>query len=186
MPEPLTFHGTGRTAEGLRMTRVVLTDNTFDSLDVENEVLRPLGCEIVVSKKIPPPEELARLVAEADHVLTQFAPLNASIIGAMRRAKVIVRYGVGVDNVDLDAARARGIPVCNVPDYCMDEVADHTLALILAATRQVVASCEAVRAGKWGLPVPVEAMKALRDLTVGVVGLGRIGREVAARLRASK
>src|SRR5438067_9035436 len=107
------------------MSKVVVTDYTFDSLDIETEVLRPLGCEVVASKRIPPPDELARLVADADHVVTQFAPVDAAVIGAMRKAKVIVRYGVGVDNVDLDAARARGIPVCNVPDYCMDEVADH-------------------------------------------------------------
>src|SRR5207245_6753465 len=98
-----------------------------------------------------PPAELARLVADADHVLTQFAPLDAGVIGAMRRAKVIVRYGVGVDNVDLEAARVRGIAVCNVPDYCTDEVADHTLALLLATTRRVVVNGNRVRAGGWGL-----------------------------------
>ncbi len=166
------------------MSKVVVTDYPFPSLDLETAILQPLGCELVARKPVTPPEELAPLVADADCVLTVFAPVTEHVIGAMRRARVIVRYGVGVDNVDLDAARARGIPVCNVPDYCMDEVADHTLALILAVTRQVVANCEAVRGGTWGLPVPVEAMKALRDLTVGVVGLGRIGREVAARLRA--
>ncbi len=168
------------------MSRVVVTDYTFDSLDVERGILDPLGCEIVASKKIPPPEELARLVADADHVITQFAPVNAGVIGAMRRAKVIVRYGVGVDNVDLDAARARGIPVCNVPDYCTDEVADHTLALLLATTRQVVVNGNHVRGGAWGLAVPLAAMKALRDLTVGVVGFGRIGREVVRRLHGFK
>src|SRR5262245_43283007 len=152
------------------MITVAVTDYTFENLDVETGILRPLGCDVVASKRIPPPEELARLVADADHVITQFAPVNAGVIAAMRKAKVIVRYGVGVDNVDLEAARARGIPVCNVPDYCMDEVADHTLALLLAATRQVVANCSKVRAGGWGLAVPLPAMKALADLTVGVVG----------------
>jgi D-3-phosphoglycerate dehydrogenase len=168
------------------MIKVAVTDYTFDSLDVEAGILRPLGCEIAASTRIAPPEELARLVADAEHVLTQFAPVDAGVIAAMRKAKVIVRYGVGVDNVDLEAARARGIPVCNVPDYCMDEVADHTLALILAATRQVVAHWDRVRGGSWGLAVPIPAMKALCDLTVGVIGFGRIGREVVRRLRAFK
>ena len=94
-----------------------------------------------------------------------------------------MRYGIGVDNVDLAAARAKGIPVCNVPDYCIDEVADHTLAFILATTRQVVTNSNAVKGGKWGLATPLDQMKALRDLAVGVVGFGRIGREVVARLR---
>ena len=91
-----------------------------------------------------------------------------------------------MDNVDLEAARARGIPVCNVPDYCIDEVADHTLALILALTRQVVPTCIHLRGGQWSLPAPLESMHALKSLTVGVVGFGRIGREVAGRLRAFK
>ncbi|MDA0591545.1 MAG: C-terminal binding protein, partial [Planctomycetota bacterium] len=104
----------------------------------------------------------------------------------MQRAKVIVRYGIGVDNVDLEAARARGIPVCNVPDYCIDEVADHTLAFILGTTRQVVPNTLHVRDGKWGLATPLDQLRTLRDQTVGIVGFGRIGREVAARLAPFK
>jgi D-3-phosphoglycerate dehydrogenase len=165
--------------------KVVVTDYTFDSLDTENAVLTPLG-HTVVGRRCKTPEELTELVADADAVLTQFAPVNAAVIAAMSRAKVIVRYGIGVDNVDLEAAKARGIPVCNIPDYCIDEVADHTLALILALTRQVVPTCTHLRGGKWSLPVPLETMHALKSLTVGVVGFGRIGREVANRLRAFK
>jgi D-3-phosphoglycerate dehydrogenase / 2-oxoglutarate reductase len=168
------------------MTKVVFTDYSFDSLDIETGILQPLGCEIVACKRITGPEDLARLVADADHVITQFAPVNAEVIAAMRNTKVIARYGVGVDNIDLEAARAKGIPVCNVPDYCMDEVADHTIALLLATTRQVVGHCNRVRSGQWGLAVPLAAMKALCDLTVGVVGFGRIGREVVRRLKAFK
>jgi D-3-phosphoglycerate dehydrogenase len=167
------------------MTKVAVTDYTFGELDVETEILQPLGCQLV-GRQCKTPAELIDLVADADHVITQFAPVNAQVIGAMSQAKVIVRYGIGVDNVDLEAARARGIPVCNVPDYCIDEVADHTLALILATTRRVVANCTTIRGGKWGLAVPLEAMKALRDLTVGMIGCGRIGREVARRLLAFK
>jgi D-3-phosphoglycerate dehydrogenase len=166
------------------MIKVAVTDYTFADLEVEEAVLRPLGCALVAAERAPPPGELVRLVADADHVLTQFAPLSAAVVAAMQKAKVIVRYGVGVDNVDLEAARARGIPVCNVPDYCTEEVADHTLALLLATTRHVVANCGRVREGGWGLAVPLPAMKALGELTVGVVGFGRIGRAVARRLKA--
>jgi D-3-phosphoglycerate dehydrogenase len=164
------------------MIKVVVTDHPFETLDTEAAILQPLGCELVARRQVPPPTELARLVADADHVLTVFAPLNAGVIAAMQKVRVIVRYGVGVDNVDLEAARARGIPVCNVPDYCMDEVADHTLALILAVTRRVVTNCNQVRAGRWKLTAPA-ALKTLCDLTVGVLGLGRIGREVVRRLQ---
>jgi D-3-phosphoglycerate dehydrogenase len=167
------------------MTTVAITDYTFPSLDVETAILEPLGCQ-VVGRQCKTPAELINLVADADHVITQFAPVTAQVIGTMRRAKVIVRYGIGVDNVDLEAARTRGIPVCNVPDYCIDEVADHALALILATTRQVVANDSAIRGGKWTLAVPLGGMKTLRDMTIGMVGCGRIGREVLRRLLAFK
>lgn len=164
--------------------KVAITDYSFPTLEIEEGILRP-GAEIV-SGQCKTPETLIPLVAEADAVITQFAPIKADIIAAMQRARVIVRYGIGVDNVDLEAARAKGIPVCNVPDYCIDEVADQTLAFILATTRQVVGNCLNVRNGKWGLAKTLDQMRALRDLTVGVVGFGRIGREVVSRLRPFK
>lgn len=167
------------------MTKVVVTDFTFPDLSVERTILEPLGFE-VMGAQAKAPEALIPLVHDADAVITQFAAVNAEVIQAMSRAKVIVRYGIGVDNVDLQAARARNIPVCNVPDYCIDEVADHTLAFILASTRQVVPNALHNREGRWGLATPLSDMKTLKDLTVGVVGFGRIGREVVDRLRAFK
>lgn len=163
------------------MPQVLVTDSTFENLDLERAILGPLGAK-VESRQCKTPAELIEAVPAADYVITQFAPVNVSVIAAMSRTRLIVRYGIGVDNVDLAAARERGIPVCNVPDYCIDEVADHTLAMILAATRQVVPHTVAVREGRWGLAVPLEGMKALRDMTVGVVGCGRIGRKVIERL----
>jgi len=164
---------------------VAVTDFSFPNLDIEQAILQSAGCELQ-SGQCKTAETLIPLVAQADAVITQFAPLKADVIAAMQRARVIVRYGIGVDNVDLDAARARGIPVCNVPDYCIDEVADHTLAFILATTRQVVPNSLHNRDGKWGLATPLDQLRTLRDQTVGLVGFGRIGREVAVRLGAFK
>ena len=166
--------------------KVVITDYSFPNLEIEEGILVVGGHEVVAWKEKRPAEELVELVRDADAVITQFASVNTDVIANMRQAKVIVRYGIGVDNVDLAAARARGIPVCNVPDYCIDEVADHTLAFILATTRQVVTNSNLVHSGKWGLATSLDQLRALRDLTVGVVGFGRIGREVAARLKAFK
>ena len=168
------------------MPTVAITDYTFPDLSLEEAVLRPAGVEIVSFKEKRPPAEVAELVREADAVIAQFASVNADVINAMTKAKAIVRYGIGYDNVDCAAAHARGIPVCNIPDYCIDEVADHTLAFILATTRQVVSNAIDMRAGKWGLATPVSAMAALKHLTIGIVGFGRIGREVVARLIAFK
>ncbi|HEY0982464.1 MULTISPECIES: C-terminal binding protein [unclassified Schlesneria] len=166
--------------------KIVITDYSFPNVDVEEQILRAQGHELVACKEKRPASELASLVADADAVITQFAPVTAEVISNMQRAKAIVRYGIGVDNVDLQAAKAKGIPVCNVPDYCIDEVADHTLSFILASTRQVVINCTRVKEGKWGLATGLEGMKTLRDQTVGVVGFGRIGREVVRRLLAFK
>lgn len=163
--------------------KVVVTDYTFASLETERAILEPLGLTFVAGQG-KTPAELIALVHDADFVITQFAPLNAEVIAAMQKARIIVRYGVGVDNVDLAAARERNIPVCNIPEFCVDEVADHTLSFILALTRQVVAHCNHVRAGKWGLASPIASFRTLRDQSVGVVGFGRIGRAVAARLLA--
>lgn len=167
------------------MARVVVTDYTFPSLLIEEEILLPQGFSLE-GGQFRSVESLIPFVAGADAVITQFAPINADVIAAMQNAKVIVRYGIGVDNVDLEAARFRGIPVCNVPDYCIDEVADHTLAFILSVTRQVVPNTLHIRDGRWGLAPSLDAMRTLRDQTVGIVGFGRIGREVAARLAPFK
>ena len=168
------------------MKKIAITDYTFGEIDIEKGILEPQGCAVVGNRSGNDPRLIAELVKDADAVITQFAPVNAAIIGAMEKAKVIVRYGIGVDNVDLQAAAAKNIPVCNIPDYCIDEVADHTLALILAVTRQIVPCNNAIKAGHWKLPVPIEALQALKYMTVGLVAFGRIGREVAARLKPFK
>lgn len=167
------------------MPMVAITDYTFPNLDIESPILSAAGATLRSGndKQIP---ALQALVADADAVITQFAPIRADVISAMKQAKIIVRYGIGVDNVDLQAARERGIPVCNVPDYCIDEVADHTLAFILGVTRQVVPNTLHIRDGKWGLATPLDQLRTLRDQTVGIIGFGRIGREVAARLAPFK
>lgn len=165
--------------------KVVITDWTFANLDIEKQILESNQIEMI-GRKSQTEADLINLVSEADAVITQFAKVNAQVVGAMKKAKVIVRYGIGVDNVDLAAARNRHLPVCNVPDYCIDEVADHTLAFILASTRQVVPNTNHLHAGKWGLVGHLTAMQTLKELTVGVVGFGRIGREVVARLLAFK
>jgi D-3-phosphoglycerate dehydrogenase / 2-oxoglutarate reductase len=166
--------------------KVAITDYTFEELDLETKVLEAAGCEVASQKVGKDPQQLMALVKDADYVITQFAPVNAAVIDAMQKCKVIVRYGIGVDNVDLKAAAAKGIPVCNVPDYCIDEVADHALAMILDLVRKITVNVAKVKASGWGAAVPLQALFALKYMTVGVVGFGRIGREVACRLKSFK
>jgi D-3-phosphoglycerate dehydrogenase len=160
---------------------IAVTDWTFPDLGIEEQAAAKAWVQLV-GRQCRSSEDLVALCSEADAVITQFAKLDAGVIERMAKARVIVRYGIGVDNVDLEAARGRGIPVCNIPDYCVDEVADHTLAFILGLTRQVVANAAHLRDGGWGLATTLESMNALKHLTVGVVGFGRIGREVVLRL----
>ena len=162
--------------------KTAITDYTFPDLDVEKGILEPLGSEIV-SGHCKTPQAVIELARDCDYVIVQFAPLDADVINALEKTKVIVRYGIGYDNVDVVAARARNIDVCNIPDYCVEEVADHTMSFILAVTRGVIPNCLRLRGGNWGLGVRIEQMKCLRDMTVGVVGLGRIGRAVVERLK---
>ncbi|MEI6715254.1 MAG: C-terminal binding protein [Verrucomicrobiota bacterium] len=168
------------------MPKIAITDYTFPDLSIEESILLPQGIAVVSIREKLSPSELAVLVRDVDAVITQFAPVNAEVVNAMTKAKAIVRYGIGYDNVDAAAARERGIPVCNIPDYCIDEVADHTLAFILAITRQVVPNALHLREGQWGLATPLSALSSLKHLTVGIIGFGRIGREVVKRLLAFK
>lgn len=168
------------------MPTIAITDYSFPDLGIEETVIRPAGIEIVSFKERRPAAEVAGLVREADAVITQFAAVNAEVVDSMGKAKAIVRYGIGYDNVDCAAAHERGIPVCNIPEYCVDEVADHTLTFVLAITRQVMPNALLLRSGGWGLATPVGGMRALKNTTIGIVGFGRIGREVVKRLSGFK
>lgn len=161
--------------------KVVLTDHGFASIEQEKSLLAAAGCELVVLQS-KDPEKLALACADADALLVQWAPINAAVIAALRHCKVIVRYGIGVDNVDLKAAGARGIPVCNVPDYCIAEVADHALALALSLARQIPQTDAAVRSGTWKI-IPPSPFPSFRSTTFATAGFGRIARAVLERAR---
>ncbi|MBE7538753.1 MAG: C-terminal binding protein [Opitutaceae bacterium] len=161
--------------------KVVLTDHGFSSIEQEKALLAAAGCDLVVLQS-KDPAVLAASCADADALLVQWAPINAGVIAALRHCRVIVRYGIGVDNVDLKAAGARGIPVCNVPDYCIDEVADHALALALSLARQIPQTDAAVRGGTWKI-LPPAAFPSFRSTTFATAGFGRIARAVLERAR---
>jgi D-3-phosphoglycerate dehydrogenase len=163
------------------MPDVVILNSTLPNIDVERAILEPAGCNVVQGE--PGPETvLMRQTRDADAIITQFAPLTAAVIANMRKVKAIIRNGIGYDSIDVEAARQRRIPVCNMPGYTTDEVADQALALTLALTRQVLPNHNLVRAGRWGLAVPDQQMRILREMNIGVVGFGRIGRAVVQRL----
>jgi D-3-phosphoglycerate dehydrogenase len=162
--------------------KVVVTDHLFEDLEAEAAALRGVA-ELVELRAFPGPERFLELARDADGLLSQMAPLSAATIDGLERCRVIVRYGVGVDNIDVAAATRNGIAVCNVPDYCTEDVADHTLTLLLALIRKLPASIDLLRKGGWGHN-ELRPVRRLSSLTLGIYGFGRIAREVARRARA--
>jgi D-3-phosphoglycerate dehydrogenase len=161
------------------MDTVVITDHVFPSLEIEHDVLGAIGAKIVALSAAGE-ADLLDAVPAADGLLVCYAPITARVIARMSRCRIIARYGIGVDNVDVPAATARGITVTNVPDYCIDEVSDHALALLLACARRVPWLAARVRAGGWdaGDAAPVHR---LRGQVLGLVGFGKIPRKLAEK-----
>lgn len=161
--------------------RVVVTDHGFPNLRHEEDVVAAVGGELVVAQ-CKTPEEVLTAARDADALLVQWAPVPAAVIGALTRCKIIVRYGIGYDNVDLAAAKARGIPVCNVPDYGVHEVAEHAVSMAVALARQLPAIDARLRAGTWKI-TPDRPMPSLRDMTFATAGFGRIARSAQHMIR---
>jgi D-3-phosphoglycerate dehydrogenase len=164
--------------------RVLVTEELFGDLDIERSILEPLGAELVLAPSTDEPT-LVRVARSAEAVMVVYAKVTAPVVEAAAGAgcRVIARYGIGYDNVDVEAATRHGIQVTYVPDYCLDEVADHTMALLLAYARGVVAADRSVREGAWSFPAEV-AIHRLAGRRLALLGLGRIGRRVADRARA--
>jgi D-3-phosphoglycerate dehydrogenase len=162
---------------------VVVTDHVFHELEIERVLLSEVGHELRFDGNAASVDEVRRAVVGADAVLNCYAPMPAEVIGSLDRCRVIARYGIGVDTIDLAAATARGILVTNVPDYCIDEVSDHALALILSLTRRVARLDRSVRAASWDVAV-ASPMHRLRGRKLGLVGFGRIARALAAKAAA--
>ena len=130
------------------------------------------------------PEEFLAQAADCDALLNTYAgPITAEVMAKMPKCRIIARYGIGVDTIDLDAATAAGIIVTNNPTYCIEEVAEHTMALLLACARKVAFYDRLVRAGRWAVP-PGKPLFRLAGSTLGLVGFGNIARQVAVRAAA--
>jgi len=161
--------------------KVVVSDQVFPSVDVERGLLADIDAELVVASGDV--DSVLATAADADAILNTYLPWSAESIARLTRCKIIARYGIGFDNVDLTAAAGVGIVVTNVPDYSVEEVATHALALILASLRKVVTADRSVRSGTWSID-NFRPIRRLSTLTVGLIGYGRIARRIAAPLAA--
>lgn len=162
--------------------RALYTDFPWADASIERTILAEADCELVES---PDNKELtlAGLAPGMDAILTCWAPVTARVIDAADRCRHIARTGIGLDNIDVRRATERGIIVTNVPDYCLREVAEHALALVLALGRKVAAYHLATKAGKYELvaQLPVDRIEGK---TMGIVGLGQIGSRLAVKAAA--
>jgi len=161
---------------------VAVADSVFPNLDAAREVLSAIEADLQLAPQATP-EAILKVAAPADALLVTYAKITADMIAQMKRCRIISRFGIGVDNVDLDAATAAGIVVTKVPDYCIDEVSDHAMALLLALARKVPSSNAQVHAGRWEMKAVVPIHR-LRGRVLGLVGFGRIPQLVAPKARA--
>ena len=162
--------------------KVVLTDYVWESLDVEKNTLGELADLVPLQTKKP--EEFLPQAEDCDALLNTYAgPITAEVMARMPKCRIIARYGIGVDTIDLDAATQAGIIVTNNPTYCIEEVAEHTMALVLACARKIPVYDRLVRGGRWEVP-PGKPMFRLSGRILGLVGFGNIARQVARRAAA--
>ena len=168
---------------GARQTwTVVITDYNYPDLAIEEEELRRWDARVVPAQ-CTRPEEVVDVGRDADALISQYAPITREVILELRRCKALGRYGIGVDNIDVQAATERGIAVVNVPSYCEDEVSDHALAMLLSWARKIPHYTQEIREGVWdwktGRPI-----RRLRGQVLGLLGFGKIARLLARKAQA--
>lgn len=164
------------------MRRAVIIDDGYDHYEREREILAGVGAEIVLRACRGDARAVAEAIVDADVVLARESPITAEAIAGAPRLAGIVRYGIGVDSVDLAAAKVRKIYVANVPDYGTEDVSDHAMALLLAVARRVPTRDAAVRGGGW-FSGSSEKMYRLAGKTLGLIGYGRIARAFERKMR---
>jgi D-3-phosphoglycerate dehydrogenase len=161
---------------------VAVADSVFPNLDLARAVVSRAGAELRMASQ-PTPEGIVAAARDADALLVTYAKINADMIREMKKCKIISRFGIGVDNVDIEAATRQGIVVTKVPDYCIDEVSDHAMALLLSLVRKIPFSSARAHAGRWEMPA-VTPIHRLRGTVLGLVGFGRIPQLVAPKAKA--
>ena len=163
--------------------KVLITDHVWPTTDPERAVLEAAGAEVIVA---PDGDEdtLINLAKDVDAIMTCFAKVTEKVIRSAEKCVAIGRFGVGTDNIDVATATELGIPVTYVPDYCVDEVSDHVLAMLHTWNRKIALFDQSVKSEGWGHLGLTMRIKSLRGKTIGIVGFGRIGQAVAEKASA--
>lgn len=166
------------------MKRVIVTDYGFPNVDLERQIIESAGFVFeAIQPNCKTEDDIIRTCGHADALLVQWAPVTRRVLEALPGVRCIVRYGVGVNNFDLDAARDLGVVAANVPDFCVEEVANHALAMILSLCRRIPQDHHQILQGGWGVN-PFRPIQALTELTLGLVSFGKIARNLARKAAA--
>ena len=163
-------------------TLIAVTDSPFPSLDLAKAALKRVDAEVVQAKSNSA-EDILAVARDADGILVTYAKLPGDLLRQLKKCKVIGRFGLGVDNIDVPAAKELGITVTYVPDYCLREVSDHAMALLLSLTRKIPLSNKLVQAGRWEMPAVVP-INRLEGQVLGLIGLGGIPRSMVPKAQA--
>lgn len=166
----------------MRTPVVAVTDTVFPSLDPARAALAGTGAELRMAAA-PSLEGILAVAADADALLVTYAKITAEVVAGLKNCRVIGRFGIGVDNIDLAAAAAAGITVTYAPVYCLDEVSDHAMALLLSLARKIPYSTKLVSSGRWEMPAVVPISR-LRGNKLGLVGLGNIPQTIVPKAQA--
>jgi D-3-phosphoglycerate dehydrogenase len=161
--------------------KVLVTDYAWDSLEIETELLAQVGAELVVAQS-GEVDELLELAPGVEAIMTNWKLVPAEVLDAANSCTIVARYGVGLDNIDVARATELGIVVTNVPDFCIDEVAEHSLALVFALRRKIVSFAKQTRSGEWD-NTAFDPLHRMRGQTIGLVGTGLLAQGLADRAR---
>ena len=160
---------------------VVITDDGYAHYDIEREVLAAVDAELTV-KMCETEDDVIALAKEADGVIVRLQPFSDNVMAALPKVRAVGRYGIGVDNIDCDAATKHGVAVGNVCDYAVNEVSEQALALIFSCARKTVSHDKRIRAGDWDI-AQSDPIHRIQGATLGVIGLGRIPQELVKKVK---
>lgn len=163
--------------------KIVISDYQYDTIEPQREVVRGFKEAKLIDLQCRTEEDVLTMAADADIIINQYAPMTERVINGLERCKAIIRYGIGVDTIDVKAATAKGIYVCNIPDYGVDETSNHAISMIMALARKLPVITADVKRGNWGLEC-AKPLHRFAGSTLGLVGLGRIATAVAAKMAA--
>ncbi len=172
----------------MKEIKIVVTDYYYPNIDQELEIFsripgaRVVDCTKIVAGGVKGEDEVVPYVRDADAVVTQFAHISRKVVESMEKCRIVARYAIGLDRIDLAAAKEKGIAVANVPDYCIEEVSDTAMAHILGCVRKVTPAHLYLHEGTWSYE-KIKPLRRLSDLTLGLLSFGNIARRVAEKIR---